>query len=133
MDGDIASTSGPFRWVAKCNPMQKEIALKEDTYNIHMLGEDRTETEKINIEKTVDLARKTVEKPRFIYYDKNNKERGRIRLINLVNHPDFSHLQAMVVVVDTDREPHEVVTYTIKRNLNQEDTSGGILYDADND
>jgi hypothetical protein len=37
----------------------------------------------------------------------------------------------MVVVVDTDRIPYEVVTWTIKRSLNQEKLDGGIIYVRD--
>ena len=61
----------------------------------------------------------------------NINENLRYRYIDLFVSEKYKHISAMVVVVDTDRIPYEVVTWTIKRSLNQEKLDGGIIYVRD--
>jgi hypothetical protein len=39
-------------------------------------------------------------------------------------------LKVVVVIVNPDRKPQEVVTWIPKKNASEEDLSGGVLYDA---
>lgn len=44
--------------------------------------------------------------------------------------PELRHLLALVVVVDTDRDPQEVVTWMCKRSLKKEEITEGVIYDS---
>lgn len=108
------------------------MALKETTYNSHILDEQtRTEAEVRHLQLVSEAVREVIIKPRFIYYDVNYEGNLRHKYIDLICLEELLHIQALVVVVDTDREPNEVVTWTIKRSLNKEIIRGGrLVYDA---
>lgn len=119
-----------YQWVVK-SPVH-EVCLKQETYDDHITDENTRTPEEI--QHLIDVGedvKMIVQNPRFIYKDNNYEENLRHRYVDFIYHDKFSHLQALVVVVDTDRDPHEVVTWTIKRSLNQE--KGGVIYDSRKD
>ena len=121
-----------YRWEVT-DPLGNVVVLKSTTYYQHIMDDnDKSETEIENLTYVEEYVKNIIQNPRYIYKDVDYENNQRHRYIDLVGIPDFNHLQALVVVVDTDRTPHEVVTWTIKRNLKQERIleEGGIIYDS---
>ncbi len=114
-----------YQWVVT-NPLGIEVTLKQSTFDAHIMDAvARTDVQLRNLALVSDAVREIIQEPRFIYYDENPQ---RQRYIDLISFKELNHLQGLVVVVDTDRIPNEVVTWTIKRDLKQE--KGGIIYDS---
>lgn len=120
-----------YIWVVK-NPLGTDVALKKSTYESHIQDETtRTEAGIKHLTLVADAVKSTIIYPRFIYYDKDYDQNLRHRYIDLVAVEELLHIQALVVVVDTDRDPHEIVTWMIKRDLKKELLSGrGVIYDS---
>lgn len=74
-----------------------------------------------------------VQNPTFIYPDQNHEENKRVRYSRQVYIQDYGHIQNLIVVVDTDREPNEVATWMIKSSTKQEKITGGIIYESGTD
>lgn len=107
------------------NPFGAETVLKQTTYDADINDiEKRTDKEIEHLQLVSDAIKGIIRKPRFIYWDKDGVRHNYIDLISLEG---LNHIQGLVVVVDADRDPNEVVTWTIKRHLRQE--KGGIIYD----
>lgn len=118
------------RWLVK-NPLGIDVCLKQETFDNHIIGDTKRSTKETdNLVKEANHVKMTIEEPRAIYPDANFEENKRHRYIDFIFDPDLCHVQALVVVVDTDRDPNEVVTWTIKRKLSQELLKGGIIYDS---
>lgn len=118
-----------YLWVVR-NPLGTDVALKQSTYDTHIMDESRDEKERANLELVAQAAKSVITQPRFIYWEKN-KYKQRHRYIDLIAFEELLHIQSLVVVVDTDRSPHEIVTWMIKRSLKQEILKGGgIIYDS---
>lgn len=78
-----------------------------------------------------ETVKSVISNPKCIYCDKAYDKNLRHRYIDLIVSQKHKKMLAMVVIVDTDRTPNEVVTWTIKRKLNQENLDGGIIYVRD--
>lgn len=110
---------------AVTNPLGTETVLKQSTYDAHINDiEKRTDKEIEHLQLVSNVIKGIIKKPRFIYWDEDGV---RHRYIDLISLEGLNHIQGLVVVVDADRDPNEVVTWTIKRHLKQE--KGGIIYD----
>ena len=114
------------------NPLGISVILKQSTYDEHISDEPkRTELEVENLQAVLQNVKGIIEHPRFIYCDKNFEGNSRQRYLDFVFMEDRSAIRSLVVIVDTDREPNEIVTWTIKRNLSQENPSKDeIIYDS---
>lgn len=114
------------------SPLGNEVILKQSTFDNHIEGEEkRSEKEVANLQSVAKDVKRIVEKPRFIYCDANYDENKRCRYLDTVFMETSSAIRSLVVIVDTDRTPNEVVTWTIKRDLKQENTTKDrILYDS---
>lgn len=62
--------------------------------------------------------------------DSHYSDNQRVRYVDLSASESFGRIHALVVVVETDRDPQEVVTWIIKSNLRQELIPGGVIYDS---
>lgn len=118
-------------WVAH-DPLGKQVILKQSTYDFHISDKPkRGKTNAENLQAVTENVKGVIENPRFIYHDKDYSKNSRYRYLDFVYMAEISAIRALVVVVDTDREPNEVATWTIKRGLNQENpTKDAIIYDA---
>lgn len=106
--------------------MKMDVGLREDKQGIHAI-DDHPE----DISRTLSYPHVlgVVEQPRFIYYDSNYEQNKRVKYSDQIYMEQYGHLQNLVVVVDTDREPHEVVTWMVKSNTKQE-KMGVVIYDS---
>jgi len=103
-------------------------ALTSYTKEIHIEGKHKDDLARV---RSYEKLRDVLQQPRFIYYDQTHRENGRIRYTDLVALPEYGHLQALVIIVDTDRDPNEVVTWMVKSNLSQEKIDEEtIIYDS---
>ncbi|OAK70106.1 hypothetical protein [Lederbergia galactosidilytica] len=115
-----------YMWVTK-NPLGEEVAVANETYETHIIGDhpDDKARELVNLH-----VKGVIEEPRYIYYDQKHEENKRIRYIDYVSLEEYNKIQSLVVVVDTDREPNEIVTWSVKSNTRQEKINGGVIYDS---
>lgn len=115
-------------WETK-DPLDKKVQLIRETQTDHVINDHKTD---LSRSLSYPYVKEIIENPRFIYKDVKHKEQGRIKYTDQVYIEDYGHLQNMVIVVDTDRDPYEVVTWGLKRHLKEEiiDTDGGIIYDS---
>jgi hypothetical protein len=120
-----------YKWIVK-NPIGNEVALSTETFDAHIVDDpDRTDTEVENLIAVFDRVKEVVESPRYIYYDVNYDSNQRHRYMDVIDCEFIDHLTGLVCIVETDRNPHEIVTYMIKSNLKQEKIKErGVIYDS---
>ena len=118
---------GSYVWIVK-TPLQSEVALTQKTKEEHIEGKHSNDIVRMQ---TFDMLPGIISQPRFIYLDQDYETNKRLRYCDTVSVSEIGHLQTLVVIVDTDREPHEVATWMVKSNSKQEKTGEGrILYDS---
>lgn len=113
-------------WVTK-NPQDENVSLTNQTYEIHVVGDHPKDEARVA---TYPNIQRIIEKPRYIYPDQNHAENKRVKYIDHVYIQEVGYIQNVVVVVDTDRQPHEVVTWMVKSSTKQEKFEGGVIYDS---
>jgi hypothetical protein len=70
-----------------------------------------------------------IQEPRYIYLDSNYEKNKRIKYIDYVILGDtIQKIKSLIVIVDTDRDPYEVVTWSVRNETKKE--TGGIIYDS---
>ncbi|PKM90324.1 MAG: hypothetical protein CVU87_02760 [Firmicutes bacterium HGW-Firmicutes-12] len=116
-----------FTWTTTSPITDNVVVLKESTFHKHLI-DDHGEKERVYLEKVVNIVRDTISSPWYIYYDRNYEENKRLLYMDIISLEEMDHMQALVVCIETDRDPQEVVTWTIKRSLKQE--RGKIIYDS---
>ncbi|MBF8378475.1 hypothetical protein IW967_11480 [Alicyclobacillus mali] len=129
-DGQISPLASPIIVWTATNPLGVEVALKRDTYEKHIIGEHSNDKMR---QEAYPFVRDVISTPRFIYMDTSEPDKKRHRYIDIFPFPSLEKLYVLSVIVDADRTPNEVVTWIVKRSLNQEHTSGGIIYDSRSD
>ncbi|TCP22695.1 hypothetical protein EV207_13437 [Scopulibacillus darangshiensis] len=115
-----------YIWVTE-NSQGTKVALTQDTFEKHVIADHVNDKAR---ELSYDYVRGTIEFPRFIYKDQNHYKNQRVRYTEQVYIEEYGHIQNMVIVVDTDREPNEVATWMVKSSLKQEKINGGMIYDS---
>lgn len=127
MEQETKKKNRTYTWVTE-NPLGTPVGLTNETYESHIIGDhpDDKARELVNT-----YVKGVIEDPRFIYLDQNHDTNKRVRYIDYVSIEEYNKIQNLVVVVDTDREPNEVVTWTVKSSTRQE--KGGIIYDSRKD
>lgn len=115
-----------YIWVTE-NPQGTRVAIAEDTYKKHVIGDHQSDKSR---ELSYPLVKEIIENPSFIYYDQDHEENKRVRYTDQAYIQEFGHIQNVVIVVDTDRDPNEVATWMVKSNTKQEKINGGVLYDS---
>ena len=116
-----------YVWIVT-TPIQSEVALTLATKEFHIEGEHCDDVVRMQ---AYDMLPEIIAQPRFIYQDQQHETNKRLHYCDLVVIPEVGHLSTLVVVVDTNREPNEVVTWMVKSNSKQEKTDEGrILYDS---
>ena len=124
----MAENSEPkIIWSVK-NPYGHDVVLKEDTYNNHVI-DDHNKTDADFRKKTADSIPNIVKHPSYIVKDKEHDDRYQYiapAMIPINN--EESKIKLITTVVDTDRNPHEVVTWIPKKSLNV--NKGDVVYDA---
>ncbi|MEW5321293.1 PBECR2 nuclease fold domain-containing protein [Geobacillus thermoleovorans] len=118
----------PYLWVTK-NPLDTEVALTVETYESHIIGDHQND---LSRELVLPYVKGVIEQPRFIYCDKDYEKNKRVRYTDQVYLEQFGKIQNLVIIVDTDRYPNEIVTWMVKSNTKQEiiKGKGGLIYDS---
>ena len=116
-----------IRWKQK-DPLGRTVILKESTFREHIESDHSPADAKYRTE-LERAAQSVLKEPRFIVMD--SKNHGRDNYLDLAKAPaeDGSvMIKPMKVVVDKQREPHEVVTWIVQRKLS-EIAKEGIVYE----
>lgn len=115
-----------YLWVTK-NPLGTEVALTQETYETHILrGHPNDKARKI----VYPQIKGIIEQPRFIYYDQQYEENLRHRYLDFIHIQEYGRIFSLVIIVDTDRSPNEIVTWHIESNKNRLKTNGVVIYDS---
>jgi hypothetical protein len=111
-------------WVTQ-NPLGTDVGVATETYESHIIGDhpDDKAREFVN-----DHVKGVIEQPRYIYLDNKHEENQRVKYIDYVALPEYGKIQSLIVVVDTDRTPNEIVTWSVRSETRKE--TGGIIYDS---
>jgi hypothetical protein len=125
------SKKNEYLWIV-ADPHGVSVALRKDTYELHIQDTDKRGEKSVDhLVEVADNVPRVIQNPRFIYHDRDHDENSRIRYADLMHVPSSDAIRALVVVVEDDRRPREVVTWTIKRSLAQENaTKEAIIYDS---
>lgn len=114
-----------MRWKA-VNPFENEVVLREDTFTEHIVG-DHSDAD-VEIRKQLEpVARSTLEYPDLIIRDKGRHLYYRVIALS----DEVLKVRILKVVVDTDRSPHEVVTWTAARK-GDNIADGEVIFDVSN-
>lgn len=111
-----------MRWEVT-DPLGNKIFLKNSTYHEHILASHGTKDAmyRAQIEKE---AQRTLTAPSLIVFD--GMRHLYYRAIGIID--DILKIRTLKVVVETDRTPQEVVTWTVLRK--GDNIKGEIVYDS---
>jgi hypothetical protein len=116
-------------WTAN-DPRGNTVILRQDTLDVHILSESKTDKDIFQRRSIVADAKKVVENPRYITQDKDYNINKRENYTDFLSIEGRSGITCLSVVVETDRNPREVVTIIPKRKIGGE---GNIVYDSNSD
>lgn len=111
-----------MRWEVT-DPLGNKILLKNSTYSEHILASHSSKDAnyRSQIEKE---SRQTIENPTLIVFD--GTRNLYYRTIGIID--EVLKIRTLKVVVETDRTPQEMVTWTILRK--GDNVKGVIIYDS---
>lgn len=124
MDKENNKTDRSFIWVTE-NPLGKNVGVTNQTYNSHIIGDHPEDKAR---EFVNDQVKGVIEQPRYIYLDNKHEENQRVKYIDYVVIEEIGKIQSLIVVVDTDRTPNEIVTWSVRSDTKKE--TGGVIYDS---
>ena len=114
-----------IRWTVT-DPLGKTIVLIEDQFIKHIIG-DHENKDALNRAKIERQVQKSIAAPRFIIKDQRNIDRR--KYLDLVDIPYEAGVQIRTLTIVVD-DNNEVVTWILKRNINEDVFEGGMIYDA---
>lgn len=97
----------------------------------HIIG-DHSEADAEGRKQALEAAPDVITTPRFIIKDvsSDGQERKREKYFDTRYHEQTGRFSYVVVIVDTDRDPYEVVTCTRQRTISDTLPKEGLLYDS---
>ena len=109
------------------DPQDRKVVLKNSTFDFHIAGTDHDENDSNFRKKIAAQAKQTIVEPEFIV----NEEQRNIyfSLVKVPYENNLLKIKPMKVVVDADRTPNEVVTWTVMRKMNDTIKSEAIIYE----
>ena len=117
-----------IRWKVT-DPLGNEVILKESTFSEHILGDHQmADAEYRKMAET--QVKNVIVNPQIIIEDKRDNARHifyKIVLIPCVGEK-IKRLTNLKVVVDTDRKPHQIVTWMLPSKLKDKIMEEGIIY-----
>lgn len=116
-----------IRW-SVIDPLGNEIILKESTFQEH-IRKDHKFSDAEYRQKAESKAKECIENPQLII--KNEDKLNRHVYYKIVNIPcdDFREsLKIMKIIVDTDRNPNQIVTWILQSKLKDIIGEGWIKY-----
>ena len=114
-----------IRWTVT-DPLGKTIVLIEEQFIKHIIG-DHENKDALNRAKIERQVQKSIVDPRFIIKDQRNIDRR--KYLDLVDIPYEAGVQIRTLTIVVD-DNNEVVTWILKRNINEDVFEGGMIYDA---
>jgi len=118
----------------KLDPRGRAVALKTSTLNEHIIGDHESADARGRMD-AIGLAPLIAEAPRYIVKDLSSigSDRKREKYFDVRYIDATGKFSYVVLVVDTDRDPYEVVTWMIQRRMTDIVPKEGVLYDSAQD
>ena len=114
-----------IRWTVT-DPLGNAVILYEERFARHLIADHKAKDagNRASVEKQVQ---KSIANPRFIINDQNYE--GRRKYLDLVDVPegDGFKIKTLTIVVENN---HKVVTWILKRNINEFVPKEEIIYDS---
>ena len=110
------------------DPQDRKVVLKKSTFDFHIAGTDHDKKDRDFRKKIATQAKKTIAKPEFII--KEEQRNIYFSLVKVPHENDCIKIKPMKVVVDADRIPNEIVTWTVMRKMNDTIKSEAIIYES---
>ena len=122
---EIMQAEPNIRW-SVVDPLGNEVILYEARFTRHLIGdhEDKDALNRSLVEKQVQ---KSIAAPRFIINDLNYE--GRRKYLDLVDVPEGEGIKIKTLTIVVE-ENHKVVTWILKRNINEFVPKEEIIYDS---
>ena len=114
-------------WSVK-NPYGHDVILKEDTYNNHLIT-DHNKTDAEFRKKMANSIPEIIAHPSYIVKDKEHDDRYQYIAPTIISVDNIqSKIKLITTFIDTDRNPHEVVTWFPKKDMTV--NKGDVVYEA---
>ena len=113
------------RW-SVTDPLGNEVFLNEDRFTRHLIG-DHEAKDALNRSLVENQVQKSIAAPRFIINDQNYE--GRRKYLDLVDVPEGEGIKIKTLTIVVE-ENHKVVTWILKRNINEFVPKEEIIYDS---
>ena len=122
---DNQQAEASVRW-SVTDPLGNKVILIEEQFIEHIIDahESKDAINRAMIERQV---RKSIAAPRFIIKDQRNVDRRKYLDLVDVSNEAGTQIKTLAIVVDDN---NEVVTWILKRNINEFVVEGGMIYDA---
>lgn len=123
----MEKNNNQYIWSVK-NPYGHDVILKEDTYNSHIIA-DHSKADADFRKKMADTIPQIVKCPSYIIKDKEHDDRYQyISAAKIPIDDNKSKIKLITTIIETNRNPHEVVTWIAKRGFDINE--GDVVYDA---
>lgn len=116
------------RWTVT-NPFDHEVILKEDTLNYHIAG-DHSESDAAKRKEAENQVKDVVRQPHFIVKDSSRDNRYKYMDLIPVPFNDEIKIRYVTVIIDTEKSPHEVVTWIPQSKLKDTAKNEEVVYDV---
>ena len=118
-----------IRW-EETDPQGRRVVLKASTFDEHIKKDHDDDDAAIRI-KNEEHAKKAIARPHLVILDPEDHDRHIYYRIILANNGEpLKKVKNMRVVVDTDREPNEVVTWIVEKKMKGSAKKEWIIYDG---
>lgn len=108
------------------DPQGRKVILKQATFEFHIAGADHNQSDIDFRRRIVQQARQTINSPEFII--KESSRNIYLKLIIIPYQDNLIKIKPLKVVVDADREPNEIVTWTPLNKMNGVIEKEAVIY-----
>lgn len=125
----MSNNDDSVRW-SVMNPYGHEVVLRQETYDSHVVGDHDNSDAKMR-KAIEEQAKIVIQSPSVIYEEEDHV--GRYKYKGLITIPCDNNqmkLCGLLAIVDTDRTPHELVTWMAQNKVKDTLPEKGVVYDV---
>lgn len=116
-----------IRWKV-IDPLGNEVILKESTYQEH-IKKDHQFSDAEYRQKAEILAKSVIKNPQLLIVNREKLNRHvYYKIVTIPCENDRESLKVIKIVADTDRNPHEIVTWMLQSKLKDTIKKEWIIY-----
>ena len=116
------------KW-SRRDPRGVTVVLKTSTYEEHIIS-DHCESDVPGREIACRYAPEIIESPGYIINDSSSEKQAREKYFDTRYIEETGKVRFIVIVVDADKDPREVVTVVMQRTMTDTIAKEGLIYDS---